>query len=61
MTKPLTQQQMALLERYTRARAAWQMAVSHEDDAELGTACAAAVDACLDAGFDPFHHPVTPL
>jgi hypothetical protein len=33
------------------------MAVNLEDDAELGTAYAAALDACLDAGFDPFHHP----
>ena len=53
----LTQQQMALLERYTRARAAWQMAVSREDDAELGTACAAALSACIAAGFDPFDYP----
>jgi hypothetical protein len=33
------------------------MAVNLEDDAELGTAYAAALDACLAAGFDPFHHP----
>jgi 16S rRNA G527 N7-methylase RsmG len=53
----LTQQQQGLLERYYRALAAWHMAVNLEDDAELGTAYAAALDACLDAGFDPFHHP----
>jgi hypothetical protein len=57
MTEPLTQQQQALLERYTRAHAAWLMAVNHEDDAMTGTAYAAARDACLAAGFDPFHYP----
>lgn len=57
MTKPLTQQQQALLEQYIRTRAAWQMAVSHEDDAELGTAYAAALTACVAAGFDPFDYP----
>jgi len=29
--------------------------------AELGTAYAAALDACLDAGFDPFHHPTNTI
>jgi len=53
----LTQQQQALLEQYHRVHAAWQMAVNFEDDVELGTAYAAALDACLDAGVDPFHHP----
>jgi hypothetical protein len=57
----LTQQQRGLLEQYTRAHAAWVMAVNFEDDAELGTAYATALDACLDAGFDPFHHPPTTL
>ena len=52
----LTQQQQALLEHYTRAHAAWVMAVN-DDDTATGTAYAAALDACLDAGFDPFHHP----
>jgi hypothetical protein len=33
------------------------MAVNHEDDAMTGTAYAAARDACLAAGVDPFHHP----
>jgi hypothetical protein len=36
------------------------MAVNLEDDAELGTAYAAALDACLAAGFDPFHYPAIP-
>jgi hypothetical protein len=37
------------------------MAVNHEDDAELGTTYAAALDACLDAGFDPFHYPTNTI
>jgi hypothetical protein len=56
MNKPLTQQQQALLEQYIRTRAAWQMAVGREDDAELGTACAAALSACIAVGVDPFHY-----
>jgi hypothetical protein len=52
----LNQQQQALLEQYHCAHATWQ-AVRFEDDVELGTAYAAALDACLDAGVDPFHHP----
>lgn len=56
MNKPLTQQQQALLEQYIRTRAAWQMAVGREDDAELGTACAAALSACTAAGVNPFHY-----
>lgn len=52
----LTQQQQALFEKYCRAHAAWRMAVNFEDDTELGYAYASALDACLDAGFDPFHH-----
>lgn len=55
--KELTSQQQALLEQYYRAHAAWSMAVNFEDDAELGTAYANALDTCLAAGFDPFHHP----
>jgi hypothetical protein len=57
MLPELTQQQRGLLKQYCRAHAAWLMAVNHEDDAETGTAYAAALDACLDAGFDPFHYP----
>lgn len=53
----LTSKQQALLEQYTRAHAAWLMAVNHEDVAETGTAYIAALDACLDAAFDPFRYP----
>jgi hypothetical protein len=53
----LTPQQQALLEQYFRAHAAWVMAVNHDDDAMTGTAYVAALDACLAAGFDPFHYP----
>ena len=53
----LTQQQMALLEQFHRAHAAMNMAVDLADFNELGTAYANALDACLDAGFDPFHYP----
>ena len=53
----LTQQQQGLLEQFCRTRAAMNMAVNFEDFHELGAAYAAALDACLDAGFDPFHHP----
>jgi hypothetical protein len=53
----LTQQQQGLLEQFHRAHAAMNMAVNFEDFTELGTAYAAALDACLAAGFDPFHHP----
>jgi hypothetical protein len=56
MTEPLTQQQQALLERYTRARAAWKMAVN-DDDTATGAAYVAALDACVAAGVDPFHYP----
>jgi hypothetical protein len=52
----LTPQQQALLEQYIRANAAWLMAVNHEDDADTGDAFLAASDACLAAGFDPFHY-----
>ena len=48
---------MGLLEQYYRMHAAWQMSVNFEDDAKTNIAYAAALDACLDAGFDPFHYP----
>ena len=57
MPPPLTQQQQALLEQFHRAHAAMNMAVNFEDFTELGTAYANALDACLAANFDPFHHP----
>ena len=53
---PLTPKQQGLLEHYTRAHAAWVMAVS-DDDTATGTAYMAALDACIAAGFDPFHYP----
>lgn len=53
----LTEQQLALLERYHRAHTAWIMAIGQEDDALTGTAYMAALEACLEAGVDPFHHP----
>ena len=53
----LTSKQQALLEQFYRAHAAMNMAVNFEDFTELGTAYAAALDACLAACFDPFHHP----
>ena len=53
----LTPKQQGLLEQFYRAHAAMNMAANFEDFYELGTAYAAALDACLDAGFDPFHHP----
>ena len=52
----LTPKQQALLEHYTRAHAAWVMAVN-DDDTATGAAYVAALDACLAAGFDPFHYP----
>ena len=57
----LTQQQMALLERYHRAHAAWRMAVNREDEAEIGVAYFDARSACLAAGVDPSDHlrPIT--
>ena len=57
MLPELTQQQRGLHEQYCRAHRAWLMAATGEDDAEAGTAYMAALDACLDAGFDPFHYP----
>ena len=57
MPPPLTQQQQGLLEQFHRAHAAMNMAVNFEDFTKLGTAYANALDACLAANFDPFHHP----
>jgi hypothetical protein len=53
----LTQQQLALLERYHRAQADWAMAINYKDAVWASTAYIAALDACLAAGVDPFHHP----
>jgi hypothetical protein len=54
----LSPKQQALLEQYSKAHAAWVLAVNLEEDVELGTAWASALVACKDAGFDPFHYPV---
>lgn len=53
MTEPLTPEQQALLVQYHQAVAAFEYSPSFK----LATAYAAALDACLDAGFDPFHYP----
>ena len=55
--KTLTSEQQGLLEEYGRAHKAWIHA-SVEDFHVFGATYAAALDACLDAGFDPFHHPI---
>ena len=52
----LTPEQEVMLIQYHLARVAWHNA----DPVDLhcaGTAYAVALDACIDAGFDPFHHP----
>lgn len=56
MTEPLTPEQQVMLIQYHLARIAWYNANS-TDLVHAGTAYAAALNACLDAGFDPFHHP----
>ena len=54
---PLTQQQQALLQQYYQAREAWESGDWTGYDNPDGIAYAAALDACLDASFDPFHYP----
>ena len=57
--KPLTHEQRILLAQYYQARVAWESG----DDANFhrdGQIYASALQACIDAGFDPFHYP-TPL
>ena len=53
---PLTPEQQALLVQYHLANLAWGC----DPRLATATAYAAALDACLDAGFDPFHHPAPP-
>lgn len=55
--RPLTQQQQALLEQYHEARVAWEASDWTGYDNSEGIAYAVALDACLDAGFNPFHYP----
>ncbi len=52
MAKPLTPEQQELLAQYRQALVAWESC-----PADGGTAWASAVQACTDAGFDPFHYP----
>ena len=54
--KELTSQQQALLEHYHWACVNWQAgsAADFDRDAQI---YANALDTCLAAGFDPFHHP----
>ena len=49
----LTPEQEVMLIQYNLARIAWE----HDPVLTTASAYAAAFDACLDAGFDPFHHP----
>ena len=49
----LSPEQQELLRQYHQARVAWESG----DHPDLATAYAAALDACLAAGVDPFHHP----
>ena len=51
--QPLTLDQQDLLAQYHLARTAWE----HDPVFTTASAYAAALDACLDSGFDPFHHP----
>lgn len=55
--KPLTPVQEALMREYHHARVIWATGDWGAFDSDAGIAYAAALDACLDAGFDPFHHP----
>jgi hypothetical protein len=52
----LSPEQEVMLVQYHQARIAWHNA-SSADLRHFATAYAAALDACLDAGFDPFHYP----
>jgi hypothetical protein len=52
----LTPEQQALLDEYGRAHKAY-IHSSVEDTLVFGAAWVSALAACLDAGFDPFHHP----
>ena len=57
MTEPLTPVQEAMLIQYHRACIAWDASTWTYNDGRDGGAYWAALDACLDAGFDPFHYP----
>ena len=49
----LTPEQEVMLIQYHLARVDWE----RNPVFTMATAYAAALDACLAAGFDPFHHP----
>lgn len=51
----LTSEQQALLKQYHQALDAWLAS----NDNPTAIAYDAALDACLDAGFDPSHHPAS--
>jgi hypothetical protein len=53
----LTPKQQALLGQYHRARVAWECGSAPAYT--LDAAYLAALNACIDAGFDPFHHPIS--
>ena len=52
----LTPEQEVMLIQYHLARVAWHNA-NPADLRDAGTSYAVALDACLAAGFDHFHHP----
>lgn len=54
--KPLTPVQEVMLVQYHQARITWHNA-DLPDFKRAGNIYTAALNACLDAGFDPFHYP----
>ena len=52
----LSPEQEVMLIQYHLARIAWDNA-DPDDLQHAGTVYADALDACLDAGFDPLHYP----
>jgi hypothetical protein len=57
--KPLTPVQEVMLIQYHLARIAWETGDWTGYDNPDGIAYTAALDACLAAGFDPFHYPAS--
>lgn len=55
--KPLTPAQKVMLTQYHLARIAWETGDWAGYDSSEGIAYSVTLDACLDAGFDPFHYP----
>lgn len=53
----LTPEQQKLLKEYHRASIAWDASTWTDNDGKDGIAYWAALDACIDVGVDPFHHP----